>query len=70
MDELKHVYDDNVKCEITSNNLQEMKYLEMVIKETLRKYPSVPMMGRKCEQEVEYGTNLKKQIHTIILITN
>jgi cytochrome P450 family 4 len=40
---------------INHANLQELKYLEMVIKETLRMYPSVPIIGRNLAEDTEIG---------------
>ncbi|KAH0946705.1 hypothetical protein HN011_009586 [Eciton burchellii] len=39
--------------ELTYDAVQKMKYLDMVILETLRKYPSAPLLSRKCEYKYQ-----------------
>lgn len=41
--------DRNRPC--TMEDLNEMNYLECVIKETLRMYPSVPIIGREIQED-------------------
>ncbi|XP_074030272.1 cytochrome P450 6a2-like [Leptinotarsa decemlineata] len=37
--------------EITYENLKEMQYLQQVLDETMRKYPAVPVLQRKCVKD-------------------
>jgi len=41
--------------ELTFKSLNEFKYLELVIKETLRLYPPAPMISRRFYEEVDFG---------------
>nr|AZR39432.1 cytochrome P450 [Agasicles hygrophila] len=52
---------------ISYESLQEMKYLQQVIDETLRIYPSVPILQRRCVRKYYLEDKLiEKGIHVVI----
>ncbi|XP_046751373.1 uncharacterized protein LOC124414469 [Diprion similis] len=53
---------------LTYDAIMEMTYLHKVVSETLRKYPSVPVLNRECNREVELpGTGFVVPVGTPIL---
>jgi len=53
----------------TYKDFQQMKYVEMVIKETLRLFPPLPFIGRRLDEDMKIGEfmcpagNFKTNIH-------
>ncbi|KAK5646494.1 hypothetical protein RI129_004958 [Pyrocoelia pectoralis] len=43
---------------LTYNDMNDMKYLEMVIKEVMRIYPPVPLFGRSLNEDIEFEGNI------------
>ncbi|XP_061388492.1 cytochrome P450 4e2-like [Musca vetustissima] len=56
-EEQQRIMGDNLKRSATFQEIADMKYLDMVLRETLRLYPSVPVVGRHTERE--YNMNGK-----------
>lgn len=67
--ELNDVMGNNPDTSCTYTDLINMKYLEMVIKEGVRKYPSVPIVGRQTTENIEVqGIQIPPGIDINILV--
>ncbi|XP_039270071.2 cytochrome P450 4V2-like [Styela clava] len=57
-DELDRVLNETDSAYITMENLKKLEYLEMVVKESLRILPSVPIIGRITSKDCEMDGHL------------
>nr|Q964R1.1 RecName: Full=Cytochrome P450 6j1; AltName: Full=CYPVIJ1 [Blattella germanica]AAK57913.1 cytochrome P450 CYP6J1 [Blattella germanica] len=48
--EIKDVLEHHKK-KVTYYSIKDMKYLDMVVNETLRKYPAIPFLDRRCQED-------------------
>lgn len=72
VEEQKDIFRDDFEKDVTMEHLSKMKYLECCVKEGLRLYPSVPIVGRDIEhdtiidgQHVPKGTSVLIVLHLL-----
>lgn len=56
--EQKELFGTDKDRQVTLQDLNDMKYLDLVIKESLRLYPSVPGIGRQVTEDIDYHGNV------------
>lgn len=73
-EELQSIFlKENYNRPPTYKDFQQMKYVEMVIKETLRLFPPLPFLGRRLDEDLKIGEyicpagNLKTKLQNIYL---
>ncbi|CAH0392173.1 unnamed protein product [Bemisia tabaci] len=64
--ELREIFQDSDRSP-TMEDLQKMKYLEQVIKESMRMFPSVPILGREATDDVKLGDHMIPKKSVIVL---
>lgn len=54
-DEIKDVFGNDKSNPIIYHQLLELKYMELVLKETMRLHPAVQIIGRNVDRDLELG---------------
>ncbi|CAF1498975.1 unnamed protein product [Rotaria sordida] len=68
-EEIQSIFQNDNERACTLDDVQQMNYLECVIKETLRLLPSVPMIGREIQETFQYdGKTFLKGTTVVIFI--
>lgn len=68
LQEINAILPNDGEHNVTLRDLSELKYLECVIKESLRLYPPVPMIGRYFTEDVEIRKKLTRMYNSPIIL--
>lgn len=60
VEELKHVIGTDITHSATYQQLNELKYMDLVLKESFRLYSPVPNIGRFIEEDIKLGISFLK----------
>ncbi|XP_073846356.1 cytochrome P450 4e2-like [Musca autumnalis] len=66
-EEQQRIISDDLQRDATFQELNEMKYLDMVLKETLRIYPSVPFISRAVTEDINMNGKFIPKGTTLML---
>ncbi|XP_023221776.1 cytochrome P450 4V2-like [Centruroides sculpturatus] len=69
-EELFEIFGDDKERSITSGDVKQMKYLECVIKESMRLCPPVPFIARYCNKEINIGEYKVSKGSTFLICIN
>jgi cytochrome P450 family 6 len=61
---------DQFEGQVTYESIMNMKFIDLCVKETLRKYPGLPILNRECTKDYEIpGTTVKIVKGTSVIIS-
>ncbi|GBN31109.1 Cytochrome P450 4C1 [Araneus ventricosus] len=60
-EELDTIFGNDHERHVTMDDARNMKYLECVLKESQRLFPSVPIIGRKMNEDINYSNRPENQ---------
>ncbi|XP_061388494.1 probable cytochrome P450 4e1, partial [Musca vetustissima] len=66
-EEQQRIMFDDLQRDATFQELSEMKYMDMVLKETLRIYPSVPLVARAVQEDITMNGKFVPKGTTLLL---
>lgn len=66
--EIRQVLGDDKTKRAQMKDLNELHYIDLVIKETLRLFPSVPLLGRHITEEVSLCKFIRLLKHAVISV--